>query len=103
MMPPDLNGTNCINAEDESSKSFRHIGIHLDGREQLEKRFAALSKRPLKGTNRTDTLRDIRFYGPDIAFVDSIFQIIESATSMRLATSAGLMPSEAKRGEWNEQ
>ncbi len=47
------------------------FGIHVHGREAIEKRFAALFAGNLKGTNRTDTVRNIHFYGPNVAFVDA--------------------------------
>lgn len=46
-------------------------GIHVRGREAIEQRFANLFKGNLKGTNRTDTVRSIRFYAPNVAFVDA--------------------------------
>ncbi len=47
------------------------FGITVHGREAIEKRFAALYKGNLRGTNRTDIPRNIRFYAPDVAFVDA--------------------------------
>ena len=47
------------------------FGVHVHGREEIEQRFAALFKGNLRGTNRTDTVRTIRFYAPGIAFVDA--------------------------------
>lgn len=46
-------------------------GIHVHGREAIEQRFATLFKGNLKGANRTDTVRNIRFYAPNVAFVDA--------------------------------
>jgi uncharacterized protein (TIGR02246 family) len=47
------------------------FGLHLHGREAIEQRFTALFKGNLKGANRTDTVRNIRFYAPGVAFVDA--------------------------------
>lgn len=37
----------------------------------IERRFAALFKGNLRGMNRTDTVRTIHFYAPDLAFVEA--------------------------------
>ena len=47
------------------------FGIHVHGREAIRQRFTALFKGNLKGTNRTDTVRNIHFYAPGVAFVDA--------------------------------
>jgi uncharacterized protein (TIGR02246 family) len=47
------------------------FGIHVHGREAIEQRFVALFKGNLRGANRTDTVRNIRFYAPGMAFVDA--------------------------------
>ena len=47
------------------------FGISVHGREAIEHRFTELFKGNLKGTNRTDTVRNITFYGPNVAFVDA--------------------------------
>jgi len=47
------------------------FGIHIHGREAIEQRFVALFQGNLRGTNRTDTVRNIRFYAPGVAFVDA--------------------------------
>ena len=51
-------------------------GIHVHGREAIEKRFAALFQGNLRGTTRTDTVRSIEFYAPGVAFVDADTVII---------------------------
>ena len=40
------------------------FGIHVHGREAIQQRFTALFKGNLRGTDRTDTVRDIHFYAP---------------------------------------
>lgn len=47
------------------------FGFHVHGREAIELRFAALFKGNLRGSNRTDTVRTIRLYAPNVAFVDA--------------------------------
>ena len=47
------------------------FGATTHGREEIEKRFAALFQGTLKGTNRTDTVRTIRFYAPGVAFAEA--------------------------------
>jgi uncharacterized protein (TIGR02246 family) len=47
------------------------LGIHVHGRDAIEQRFAALFKGNLRGTNRTDIVRNVHFYAPDVAFVDA--------------------------------
>lgn len=50
-------------------------------RPAIEHRFAALFKGNLRGTNRTDTVRTIPFYAPDLAFVEAETVILGSKTS----------------------
>src|SRR5581483_12526734 len=45
------------------------FGIHVHGREAIQQRFTALFGGNLKSSNRTDTVRNIQFYTPDVAFV----------------------------------
>lgn len=47
------------------------FGIHVHGRQAIEHRFTVLFKGNLRGTGRTDTPRNIRFYAPNVAFVDA--------------------------------
>jgi uncharacterized protein (TIGR02246 family) len=47
------------------------FGIHVHGREAIERRFSALFAGNLKGARRTDTVRNISFYAPTVAFVDA--------------------------------
>jgi uncharacterized protein (TIGR02246 family) len=65
----DAHGTAMTFAEDGDFTNM--FGIHVQGREAIEQRFAALFKGNLRGANRTDTVRSIRFYAPDVAFVDA--------------------------------
>ena len=47
------------------------FGIQVHGRDAIEQRFTALFKGNLRGTNRTDTVRNVHFYAADVAFVDA--------------------------------
>ena len=65
----DAHGTAMTFAEDGDFTNM--FGIHIHGRPDIEKRFTALFKGNLRGTTRTDTVRNIRFYAPNVAFVDA--------------------------------
>lgn len=65
----DAHATAMTFAEDGDFTNM--FGVHVHGREAIEQRFVGLFKGNLKGTNRTDTVRDIRFYAPNVAFVDA--------------------------------
>jgi uncharacterized protein (TIGR02246 family) len=65
----DAHATAMTFAEDGDFTNM--FGIHIHGREAIEQRFVALFKGNLRGTNRTDTVRNIRFYSPGVAFVDA--------------------------------
>jgi uncharacterized protein (TIGR02246 family) len=60
--------TNTFAPDAEFTNMF---GIHVHGREAIQRRFTALFKGNLKGTDRTDTVREVHFYAPDVAFVDA--------------------------------
>ena len=47
------------------------FGIHLHGREAIRQHFTSVFKGNLRGADRTDTVRDIHFYAPNVAFVDA--------------------------------
>ena len=65
----DAHGTAATFAEDGDFTNM--FGIHIHGREAIEQRFVALFQGNLKGTNRTDTVRNVSFYAPGVAFVDA--------------------------------
>jgi len=46
-------------------------GNHSHGRQEIEKRFVSLFQGNLKDATRTDIVRNIRFFAPDIAAVDA--------------------------------
>jgi uncharacterized protein (TIGR02246 family) len=65
----DAHATAMTFAEDGDFTNM--FGIHVHGREAIEKRFETLFRGTLRGTNRTDTVRNIHFYAPNVAFVDA--------------------------------
>ena len=46
-------------------------GIHRHGRKDIEDWFASLFKGNLKASSRTDIVRSIRFFSPQMAAVDA--------------------------------
>jgi len=65
----DAHATAMTFAEDGDFTNM--FGIHIHGREAIEQRFVTLFKGNLRGANRTDIVRNIRFYSPEVAFVDA--------------------------------
>jgi uncharacterized protein (TIGR02246 family) len=65
----DAHGTAATFTDDGDFTNM--TGIHVHGHEAIEKRFAALFQGNLRGTTRTDTVRNIQFYAPGVAFVDA--------------------------------
>ena len=65
----DARGTAMTFTEDGDFTNM--YGGTTHGREAIEQRFTALFQGTLKGTNRTDTVRTIRFYAPGIAFAEA--------------------------------
>ena len=65
----DAHATAMTFAEDGDFTNMS--GIYVHGRDAIEQRFAALFKGNLRGTNRTDAVRNVRFYAPSVALVDA--------------------------------
>jgi uncharacterized protein (TIGR02246 family) len=65
----DAHATAMTFAEDADFTNMR--GIHRHGRTEIEAWFANLFKGNLKSSNRTDTVRSIRFFTPQTATVDA--------------------------------
>jgi uncharacterized protein (TIGR02246 family) len=65
----DAHATAMTFAEDADFTNMR--GIHRHGREEIEAWFANLFKGNLKSSNRTDIVRSIRFFTPQVATVDA--------------------------------
>src|SRR5712692_2371077 len=65
----DAHATAMTFAEDADFTNMR--GIHRHGRKDIEDWFASLFKGNLKASNRTDIVRSIRFFSPQMAAVDA--------------------------------
>jgi uncharacterized protein (TIGR02246 family) len=65
----DAHATAMTFADDADFTNMR--GIHRHGRAEIEEWFAGLFKGNLKASNRTDTVRSIRFFTPQMATVDA--------------------------------
>src|SRR5260370_12942941 len=65
----DAHATAMTFAEDADFTNMR--GIHRHGRKDIEDWFASLFKGNLKASSRTDTVRSIRFFTPQMATVDA--------------------------------
>lgn len=65
----DAHATAMTFAEDGDFTNM--FGIQVHGRSAIERRFVALYKGNLRAANRTDIVRNIHFYGADVAFVDA--------------------------------
>ena len=65
----DARATAMTFAEDADFTNMR--GIHRHGRGEIEAWFANLFRGNLKSSNRTDIVRSIRFFSPEIATVDA--------------------------------
>ncbi len=65
----DAHGVAMTFAEDADFTNMR--GSHTHGRADIEKWFASLFRGTLKDSLRTDTVRSIRFFTPELAAVDA--------------------------------
>jgi uncharacterized protein (TIGR02246 family) len=65
----DAHATTMTFAEDGDFTNMR--GIHRHGRTEIEAWFSNLFKGNLRSSNRTDTVRSIRFFSPQVATVDA--------------------------------
>ena len=65
----DANGVAMTFAEDADFTNMR--GSHSHGRADIEKWFASLFRGNLKDSLRTDTVKSIRFFTPELAAVDA--------------------------------
>jgi uncharacterized protein (TIGR02246 family) len=65
----DAHATAATFAEDGDFTNM--FGIQVHGRDAIEQRFAGLFRGNLRGSHRTDTVRNVHFYAPHVAFVDA--------------------------------
>lgn len=64
----DAQGVSMTFAEDSDFTNMR--GSHAHGRKDIENWFAGIFKGNLRESVRTDTVRSIRFFSPELAAVD---------------------------------
>ena len=87
----DAHGVAMTFAEDADFTNMR--GSHSHGRADIEKWFASLFRGTLKDSLRTDTVRSIRFFTPELAAVDAdtVITGTKSADGSEVPLRKGLM------------
>jgi len=87
----DAHGVAMTFAEDADFTNMR--GNHSRGRKDIENWFAGLFKGNLKDSVRTDTVRSIRFFSPELAAVDldTVITGTKAADGSEIPARKGLM------------
>jgi uncharacterized protein (TIGR02246 family) len=87
----DAHGVAATFAEDADFTNMR--GNHSHGRADIEKWFANLFRGNLKDSVRTDTVRSIRFFSPELAAVDldTVITGTKAADGSEIPARKGLM------------
>jgi uncharacterized protein (TIGR02246 family) len=87
----DAHGVAMTFAEDADFTNMG--GKHSHGREDIEKWFASLFRGNLKDSARTDTVKSIRFFIPELAAVDAdtVITGTKAADGSELPARKGLM------------
>ncbi len=87
----DAHGVAMTFAEDADFTNMR--GIHSHGRADIEKWFASLFRGNLKDSLRTDTVKSIRYFTPDLAAVDAetVITGTKAADGSEIPPRKGLM------------
>ena len=87
----DAHGVAMTFAEDADFTNMR--GIHSHGRADIEKWFALLFRGNLKDSLRTDTVKSIRYFTPDLAAVDAetVITGTKAADGSEIPPRKGLM------------
>ncbi|HEV7967885.1 MAG TPA: SgcJ/EcaC family oxidoreductase [Candidatus Acidoferrales bacterium] len=87
----DAPGVAMTFAEDADFTNMR--GSHSHGRTEIEKWFASLFRGNLKDSLRTDTVKSIRFFTPDLAAVDAdtVITGTKAADGSEIPPRKGLM------------
>jgi uncharacterized protein (TIGR02246 family) len=87
----DARGVAMTFAEDSDFTNMR--GVHSHGRADIEKWFASLFRGNLKDSLRTDTVKSIRFFMPDLAAVDAdtVITGTKAADGSEIPARKGLM------------
>jgi uncharacterized protein (TIGR02246 family) len=98
----DARGVAMTFAEDADFTNMR--GSHSHGRADIEKWFAALFRGNLKDSLRTDTVKSIRFFTPELATVDAetVITGTKAADGSEIPARKGLMIVMATKqnGRW---
>ena len=98
----DAHGVAMTFAEDADFTNMG--GRHSHGREDIEKWFASLFHGNLKDSQRTDTVKSIRFFTPELAAVDAetIITGTKAADGSEIPPRKGLMIVMATKqnGHW---
>ena len=87
----DAHGVAMTFAEDADFTNMR--GSHSHGRADIEKWFASLFRGNLKDSLRTDTVKSIRFFTPELAAVDAdtVITGTKAADGSEIPLRKGLM------------
>ena len=87
----DAHGVAMTFAEDSDFTNMR--GAHSHGRADIEKWFASLFRGNLKDSLRTDTVRSIHFFTPELAAVDAdtVITGTKAADGSEIPPRKGLM------------
>jgi uncharacterized protein (TIGR02246 family) len=87
----DAHGVAMTFAEDANFANMR--GAHSHGRKDIENWFASLFRGNLKDSVRTDTVRSIRFFSPDIAEAEAetVITGTKAADGSEIPPRKGLM------------
>jgi uncharacterized protein (TIGR02246 family) len=87
----DAHGVAMTFAEDADFTNMG--GRHSHGREEIEKWFASLFRGNLKDSLRTDTVKSIRFFTPELAAVDAdtVITGTKAADGSEIPPRKGLM------------
>ena len=79
-------------------------GMHRHGRQDIEERFRTLFAGTLKDAHRTDIVRSIRFFSPDVATVDAdtVLTGTKAADGSEVPVRKGIMIVTATKqdGRW---
>ena len=98
----DAHGVAMTFAEDADFTNMR--GNHSHGREDIENWFASLFRGNLKDSLRTDTVKSIRFFTPELAAVDAetVITGTKTADGSEIPPRKGLMIVMATKqnGRW---
>jgi uncharacterized protein (TIGR02246 family) len=87
----DAHGVAMTFAEDADFANMR--GAHSHGRKDIENWFASLFRGSLKDSVRTDTVRSIRFFAPDLAEseAETVITGTKAADGSEIPARKGLM------------